>query len=86
MKLIEGGDVKIYLKSMINQDVTIKSINQTIHFESGERIQTELSTKYNDEKMHKLVDGTSFKMENKIMDATDQFADYIFEYSSLNKN
>ena len=47
---LDEGEVKSYLISEVDQGVTIKAINQKIHFGAGERIQTTLSTKYNDKK------------------------------------
>ena len=82
---LDKGEVKIYLKSEVDQDVTITAINQNIHFEAGERIQTELSTKYNNEKMQKLIEGTSLKIKAKMMDIDELFADYVLEYRTWNK-
>ena len=83
---LDNGEVKIYLKSEVDQDVTITAINQNIHFVAGERIQTELSTKYNNEKMQKLIEGTSLKIKAKMMDVDELFADYVLEYRTWNIN
>ena len=60
----------------------IKAINQSFQFDGGERIQTELSTKYNDKKIQSLINGTAFQLKDKLTDKNNYFADYIIEYSS----
>ena len=47
----------------------------------GDCIQTELSEKYNDEKIEGLMDGTGFQLKAKLMDNNNYFSDYIIEYS-----
>ena len=83
---LDEGEVKSYLISEVDQGVTIKAINQKIHFGAGERIQTTLSSKYNDKKMYQLINGTGFKIKTKIMDSHEVFADYVLECSKWNTN
>ena len=79
--MTELGEVKIYLKSKIDQVVQINAIKETVRFKSGELIQTEYSRKYNNEKIQRLLDGTNLKVIDKMMDSGEYFADYIFEYN-----
>ena len=74
--------MKVYLKSKLDQIVEIEAINESIKFEAGELIQTEYSRKYSDEKIQGLLNGTNFKVINKLTDSKEYFADYVFEYSS----
>ena len=73
----EEGIAKSYLKSLIEQDVYIESNNETYHFEKGETIHTEISRKYNDEIMCKLIENSGLVFKSKITDNQDYFADYI---------
>ena len=75
----ELGEVRIYLKSKLRQDVRIKALNETITLEAGERIETEISRKYNDDKIRKLLIETKFSIKDKVMDDGKLYADYILE-------
>ena len=71
--------MRIYLKSKLRQDVRIKALNETITLEAGERIETEISRKYNDDKIRKLLIETKFSIKDKVMDDGKLYADYILE-------
>jgi len=75
------GIAKSFMMSTAKQSVTIKAIGKTYHFEKGEKIQTEISRKYNDELVQKIITNTDFSINTKIMDSKGYFADYI-----LNRN
>ncbi len=73
------GVAKSYLKSTKNHEVTLKSINKTFQFSKDEKIHTEISRKYNDEVLQKIIKDTDFKITNKLMDSKGYFADYILK-------
>lgn len=73
----EEGIAKSYIVSTANQTVTIKSLNATFQFSKGEKIHTEISRKYNDQLVQKIIKDTDFSLKTKIMDPNEYFADYI---------
>ena len=75
------GIAKSFIMSTANQSVEIKAIGKTYHFTKGEKIHTEISRKYNDELIQKIITDTDFSLKTKIMDSKAYFADYI-----LNRN
>ena len=75
------GIAKSFIMSTANQSVEIKAIGKTYHFAKGEKIHTEISRKYNDELIQKIITDTDFSLKTKIMDSKAYFADYI-----LNRN
>jgi dimethylhistidine N-methyltransferase len=75
------GIAKSYMVSTIQQKVEIKALNKTYEFKERERIHTEISRKYNDAIIEKIISKTDFRIEAKIMDSKDYFADYILTRS-----
>ncbi len=75
----EEGIAKSFLMSTCNQAVTISSIAKTFHFGEGERIHTEISRKYNDEVLNRILKDTALKVKGKLTDQEGYFADYILE-------
>lgn len=75
----EEGIAKSFLTSLEQQEVYISSINETISFMEGEKIHTEISRKYNDEIILKIISKTDFTIERKITDSKNYFADYILK-------
>ncbi|MHA7944013.1 L-histidine N(alpha)-methyltransferase [Formosa sp. 3Alg 14/1] len=73
----EKGIASSFIESTKQQSVEIKAIGKTFHFEKGEKIQTEVSRKYNDVLISKIILNTDFKLDTKIMDSKAYFADYI---------
>ncbi|WP_111710012.1 L-histidine N(alpha)-methyltransferase [Lutibacter citreus] len=71
------GIAKSFIVSTTNQTVEIKAIGKSYHFNEGEKIHTEISRKYNDEIIEKIIANTDFNLENKIIDSKEYFADYI---------
>ena len=71
------GIAKSYIVSEENQEVEIESLSTTFHFTKGEKVQTEISRKYNDDLIQKIIANTDFSLESKIMDDQKYFADYI---------
>ncbi|MEO9894406.1 L-histidine N(alpha)-methyltransferase [Aurantibacter sp.] len=73
----EEGIAKSFIVSTVNQTVTIKNIGKSYEFVAGEKIRTEISRKYNDELIEKIINDTDFTLVTKIMDSKEYFADYI---------
>ena len=73
------GIAKSFIVSTAEQTVEINSLNKSFQFAAGEKIHTEISRKYNDELMHKILSNTDFKLQDKIMDHRNYFADYVLE-------
>lgn len=66
-----------YLKSLTDQKVVIGE--HTFNFQKDELIHTEVSRKYDDEVLKKILSKTDIRWENKILDSNQLFADYILE-------
>ncbi|MFT5964664.1 MAG: L-histidine N-alpha-methyltransferase, partial [Flavobacterium sp.] len=77
----EEGIAKSFITSTIQQKVTIKAMEKSFEFAAAEKIHTEVSRKYNDAILTKIIANTDFRICNKIMDSKDYFADYILERS-----
>lgn len=75
----ETGVATSYIESLDAQDVFIEDWNQTIHFEKGEKIHTEISRKYNISILEKLISKTSLKLTHSIKDEKGYFADFILK-------
>lgn len=71
------GIAKSFIVSKAAQRVEVKSIDKSFHFTEGEKIQTEISRKYNDKVINKIIVNTDFTIQNRIMDREEYFADYI---------
>lgn len=75
----EEGIAKSFLVSLENQVVCINSNGKRYNFKAGEKIHTEISRKYNDKILHKIIANTDFILEEKITDSNNLFADYILQ-------
>jgi dimethylhistidine N-methyltransferase len=75
----EEGIAKSFILSTIQQKVTIKAMEKTFEFAAAEKINTEVSRKYNDALIAKIIANTDFTISNKIMDSKNYFADYVLE-------
>ncbi|MCG9793031.1 L-histidine N(alpha)-methyltransferase [Flavobacterium algicola] len=73
------GIATSFLVSKKNQEVFIKKLNRTFNFSKGEKILTEISRKYNDEILKKIITNTAFVIKDKITDSKKYFANYILE-------
>ena len=73
----EEGIAKSFLRSKKDQVVTVAG--KSFHFDEGETIHTEISRKYNDEVLNKILSGSGLSVVGKIMDSESLFADYILE-------
>ena len=73
------GIAKSYIVSTTIQTVEIKAIGKTFDFAEGEKIHTEISRKYNDAIIEKIIAKTDFSLATKILDSKGYFADYILK-------
>ncbi|WP_246124762.1 L-histidine N(alpha)-methyltransferase [Algibacter pacificus] len=71
------GVAESFIVSKKNQTVEIKALEATFQFKAGEKINTEISRKYNDVLIEEIISNTDFTLETKIMDSKNYFADYI---------
>lgn len=71
------GIAKSFIMSTSDQKVEIKAIGKTYEFANGEKVQTEISRKYNDNLIDEIIANTDFRIDSKIMDCKGYFADYI---------
>lgn len=73
----EEGIAKSFLKSRIKQTVYIKDLDKSFEFDEDECIHTEISRKYNDEILQKIIGDSGLSITSKLMDRKIYFADYI---------
>lgn len=73
----EEGIAKSYLVSTVDQTVTITDSNKSFSFKAGEKIHTEISRKYNDKVLNKILNNTDLNVTTKYTDSKNHFADYI---------
>ena len=76
---MESGIAESYLVSTKDQTVTLNGSERTFQFSKGEKIQTEISRKYNDEIIAKIIQHTDFQITRKLTDGRGYFADYILK-------
>ncbi len=75
----ETGAAKSFILSTKDQEVIITAIGKSYHFKKGERIQTEISQKYNAEILQEVTKESHFEITDKIYDSRRYFADVILE-------
>lgn len=73
------GIAKSFLMSLSDQEVKIGKIGKTFKFEAGEKIATEISRKYNDEIIGKIIENAAFEVVDKITDSKNYFSNYILK-------
>ena len=74
----ENGDVKSYLYSLIEQDVSIKETGKSFHFDKDECIWMELSKKYSLEGIEKLGADAGFDFNQHFLDSKGYFSDSLY--------
>lgn len=75
------GIAKSFIVSDIDQNVYIKKLNKSFHFDKGEKIATEISRKYNDEIIRKLIQKANFTITAKLTDSNNYFSNYVLNRS-----
>ena len=66
-----------YLKSLADQDVTIRDLNKKFRFKKGECIHTEISRKYDDATVSAIIKDTGLAIKTVFTDSQNYFADYL---------
>lgn len=75
------GIARSYLASTKDQKVCVKKTGKVYHFKKGEKIDTEISRKYNDRIINSILKDSGFKIDHKLTDSKNYFADYILKRS-----
>lgn len=73
----ETGIVKSFIVSNEDQEVAIKAINKVVVFKKNEMIQTEISRKYSEEIVSKIIDNTNLEILKIHRDSKDYFMDLV---------
>lgn len=73
----EEGIARSFLISKIEQSVYIQVLNKDFRFKKGEKIHTEVSRKYNDAILKKILSGSEFTINQKFTDQQNYFGDYL---------
>ncbi|WP_111640307.1 L-histidine N(alpha)-methyltransferase [Marinimicrobium alkaliphilum] len=68
-----------FLVSTAEQSVYIKSLKKSFRFSEGEKIHTEISRKYDEATLKRIIAGTDFTLDRRITDSNGYFADYILK-------
>ncbi len=72
------GDVKSFLISKIDQEVSVKSIERSFHFHQWEPIFMERSKKYDKQTIEKLASINGFRVEQHFTDSKNYFVDSLW--------
>lgn len=73
----QEGVARSYLYSTRDQVVTIASTGQSYAFAEGEKIDTEISRKYNRDIIEQLIDGSGLELRECFTDSEGLFADFV---------
>lgn len=76
---VHEGIVNSYLESTRAQEVRISKIGKRFSFEKGEKIHTEISRKYNDSILARIIADSGFRIVDKLTDGQGWFADYVLK-------
>ncbi len=74
----QKGVAYSYITSLADQDVRIDALDQSFHFNEGDRVFTEVSRKYDDKALETITNHTSLVLKNKIFDSKEYFCDAIY--------
>lgn len=75
----EEGVARSFIVSTARQEVKINELGAVYQFGEGEKIHTEISRKYDDDILAKILNQTAFTIKGKLTDSKNLFADYILE-------
>ncbi len=73
----DKGVAKSSLQSQSDQQVYIEALDETYHFERGEKIHTEISRKYNTQILRQILKDTDFVISDILTDSQQYFSNYI---------
>lgn len=74
----ESGTAKSFLVSQKDQEVVIKKLGLTVHFDKWETINTEISQKYDDAVVYWLAEKSGLEITRFYTDEKEYFKNYIF--------
>ena len=75
----QEGIARSFLRSKVDQTVTIFDIDQSYAFKQGELIHMEISRKYTTEIMQNIIADTDFVITDVLTDNKNYFSDFILE-------
>jgi dimethylhistidine N-methyltransferase len=75
----QEGIAKSYIQSKIDQTVTIEATGKSYHFAKGERVHVEISRKYNEAVLAKILKDTDFSVVDCLKDSKAYYGDFILE-------
>lgn len=78
-----SGAMESYLVSLREQDIFIREIGQTFHFDAWEPIHMEYSYKYLDTDIEMLARDTGFVLEKQFYDSRRWFTDCIWRVQKM---
>ncbi|GAB4380824.1 MAG: L-histidine N(alpha)-methyltransferase [Salibacteraceae bacterium] len=73
------GVAKSYLQSTCDQEVYISAIDKTFAFKKGERILMEISRKYDEKAIARIVNKTGLSILDRFYDSNSYFCDILFK-------
>ncbi|MGD1840335.1 MAG: L-histidine N(alpha)-methyltransferase [Thermonemataceae bacterium] len=73
-----SGEARSYLVSKIAQEVHLKEVDETVVFQAGETIHTEISRKYTEEEMKGIAQKAGFEWVKSFTDSNCYFVDAVF--------
>lgn len=76
---VASGAMESYLVSLVNQDVTVKEITRSFHFDSWEPIHVEYSYKYHISDIENLAVETGYKVVEHMYDKRKYFTDSLWQ-------
>jgi L-histidine Nalpha-methyltransferase len=66
--------IDIGLRSLVDQDVYLAALDLTVHFDAGELLRTEISTKFTRPRLEESYAGTGLKMASWFTDPAEDYA------------
>lgn len=75
----EKGWAMSFLESSVDQKVSIEHLGLTVSFKKGELVFMEVSRKYDDETIARIVENTELDFIQKFYDSKKYFCDILFE-------
>ncbi|MCF8373150.1 MAG: L-histidine N(alpha)-methyltransferase [Bacteroidales bacterium] len=75
----QTGTAKSYLISQKNQQVRIHELDQTIYFDAGEKVYTEMSQKYDSDMIQDLATGSGFEVVRNYCDQRQYFVNSLWK-------
>ncbi|MBR9922114.1 MAG: L-histidine N(alpha)-methyltransferase [Bacteroidetes bacterium] len=75
----QSGETRSFIVSKKKQEVFIKALKRSFHFQAWESIAVELSLKYSLEEIKQLAQKCQFKQQAAFMDSRRYFVDVLWE-------